>query len=168
NRDRRGSILTSFVGDLSDRDALAQAADRLLDMDGVTTTVVFGLLDGVVYVSARAQGSELDLGETLRLAYNRIGSAGGHTDMAGAQIPVGMLATADEDGEATHDAIESVLRDRFFDALRERPFELPNEYLSAVSEFEFPLRSEDGHGELAPEESDRSGTEAAGERSDGE
>jgi len=157
NRERKGSILTSFVGELSDRDALAQAADRLLDMEGVTTTVVFGLLDGVVYASARAQGSELDLGETLRLAYNRIGSAGGHTDMAGAQIPVGMLATAGEDGEATDDAIESVLRERFFDALRERPFELPNEYLSAVSEFEFPLRSEDGHEELAPEGSVETG-----------
>jgi len=152
NRDRRGSILTSFVGDLADRDSLAQAADRLLDMEGVTTTVVYGVLDDVVYVSARAQGSELDLGETLRLAYNRIGSAGGHTDMAGAQIPVGMLATADEDGESTHEAIETVLRDRFFDALRERPFDLPNEYLAAVSEFEFPLQSQNDRGSLAPNE----------------
>ncbi|SNZ13467.1 nanoRNase/pAp phosphatase, hydrolyzes c-di-AMP and oligoRNAs [Natronoarchaeum philippinense] len=151
NRDQRGSILTSFVGELADRDALAQAADKLLDMDGVTTTVAFGLLDGVVYVSARAQGSSLDLGETLRLAYNQIGSAGGHTDMAGAQIPVGMLSTADEDGDAARDAIEAVIRDRFYDALRERPFELPQEHVSAIAEFDFPLRLADDSGGLAPD-----------------
>lgn len=155
NRERQGSILTSFVGDLSDRDSLAQAADRLLDMDGVTTTLVFGVLDEVVYVSARAQGSELDLGETLRLAYDQIGSAGGHTDMAGAQIPVGMLAVVDEDEpEATGlHAVEEVLRDRFYDALRERPFDIPEDQLSAVSDFEFPLSTEGSDG-LPPGEDD--------------
>jgi nanoRNase/pAp phosphatase (c-di-AMP/oligoRNAs hydrolase) len=154
NRKQRGSMLTSFVGDLSDRDALAQAADRLLDMEEITTTLVFGVLDDVVYASARARGSDLDLGETLRLAYDQIGSAGGHTDMAGAQIPVGMLATLDAEGphETEYDAIESVLRDRFFDALRERPFELPDEYVAAVSDFEFPLRAEEDSSGLSPDE----------------
>ena len=88
NRDRRGPVLTSCVGELNDRDALAQAADRLLNLEGVQATVVYGLIDGVIYVSGRARGTDLDLGETLRSAFDQIGSAGGHADMAGAQIPV--------------------------------------------------------------------------------
>lgn len=88
NRERRGAVLTSCVDDLNDRDALAQAADRLLDLDGVNATVVFGVIGGVIYVSGRARGIDLDLGEALRDAFDQIGSAGGHADMAGAQIPV--------------------------------------------------------------------------------
>ncbi|SDE71213.1 DHH family phosphoesterase [Halorientalis regularis] len=87
NRQRRGPVLTSCVGELNARDALAQAADRLLNLEGVQATVVYGIIDGVIYVSGRARGTDLDLGETLRSAFDQIGSAGGHADMAGAQIP---------------------------------------------------------------------------------
>lgn len=140
NRRLNGPILTTYVGDVSDRDSLAQAADQLLDMQDVTTTVVFGATEETVYVSARSRGTGLDLGETLRLAFDQIGSAGGHSDMAGAQIPIGMLGATDEEmDESPHAVIETVLRDRFFEALRDRPFDLPDEYVSEVSEFEFPL-----------------------------
>ncbi|MFB6166033.1 MAG: DHH family phosphoesterase [Haloarculaceae archaeon] len=98
NRRQRGSVLTSFVGALGERDALAQAADRLLDLEGVNATVVYGILEGVIYVSGRARGTDLDLGETLREAFDQIGSAGGHADMAGAQIEV-ENTTLDVDGE---------------------------------------------------------------------
>lgn len=136
NREQRGSILTSCVGQLTDRDSLAQAADKLLDMDGVSTTVVFGILDDVMYMSARSRGSELDLGETVRLAFDQIGSAGGHTDMAGAQVPIGMLgAVDDETTESVEEVVEDVVRERFLDALRERPYDLPVEYAAAESEF---------------------------------
>jgi nanoRNase/pAp phosphatase (c-di-AMP/oligoRNAs hydrolase) len=86
NRDQRGSVLTSCVGELTDRDSLAQAADRLLTLEGVQATVVYGVKAGLIYISGRARGIDLDLGETLREAFDQIGSAGGHADMAGAQI----------------------------------------------------------------------------------
>jgi len=113
-RDVCENVVTSYVGEISNRDALAQAADRLLGLDGVKTTLVFGILDGVVYVSARARGAELDLGEALREAFGQIGSAGGHADMAGAQIPVGGLVGPEED---TDEVIREVLTDRFFETL---------------------------------------------------
>jgi len=112
-------------------------------MEDVSTTLVFGVLDDTVYVSARSRGAGLDLGETLRLAFNRIGSGGGHSDMAGAQIPLDVLGTVDDTGETVQSAVEDVVRDRFFEALRERPFELPDEYVSEVTEFEFPMLSGD-------------------------
>ncbi|QLD88424.1 DHH family phosphoesterase [Natronomonas salina] len=116
NRRIEDDVLTTGVGAISDRDALAQAADRLLEMEGVDTTLVFGYTDDVVYVSARSRGTELDLGEALRDAFGQIGSAGGHADMAGAQIPVGILV--EETDEADRESvIEEIVTERFFETL---------------------------------------------------
>jgi hypothetical protein len=79
------------VGYIRNRDALAQAADRLLDMEGIRITLVYGIRDDTVYVSGRARGTEVDLGETLRSAFGSIGSAGGHADMAGGQLSLGII-----------------------------------------------------------------------------
>jgi len=116
NRTLKRDILTTCVGPINDRDTLAQAADRLLDMDSVTTTLVFGYTDEMVFVSARARGVDRDLGEILREAFDQIGGAGGHADMAGAQIPVGIL-TEGTDDEDRGDVITEVITDRFFEAL---------------------------------------------------
>ncbi|WP_227376062.1 DHH family phosphoesterase [Haladaptatus halobius] len=122
NRELDGTVLASCVGSLSDRDALAQAADRLLDMEGVNVTLVFGFTDGVVYISARARGTDIDLGETMRAAFGQIGSAGGHADMAGAQIPLGLLGEVEEEEEVSLTTIVSeIVIDRFFETVRSRP-----------------------------------------------
>jgi nanoRNase/pAp phosphatase (c-di-AMP/oligoRNAs hydrolase) len=116
NRRVEDGVLTTGVGPVTARDALAQAADRLLEMEGVATTLVFGYTDDVVYVSARTRGTDLDLGEALRDAFGQIGSAGGHADLAGAQIPVGILV--DETGEKDRETvIEEVVTERFFGTL---------------------------------------------------
>jgi len=124
-RDRRveGAVLASYVGEIADRDALAQAADMLLDMEDVTTVLVCGRKEGTVYVSARARGADIDLGEVVRQAFDRIGSAGGHTDMAGAQIPLKSLGrmAAEADREAV---IGRSLLERFFETVREFPVAL--------------------------------------------
>jgi nanoRNase/pAp phosphatase (c-di-AMP/oligoRNAs hydrolase) len=134
NRDVRGDALASCVGPVHDRDALAQAADRLLDLEGVTTTLVFGYDDDpeesdtpTVYASARARGTGLDLGETLRLAFDSLGSAGGHADMAGAQIPLSALGAdvLELTGEEREAVVREMLTETFFDALVDRPREVP-------------------------------------------
>ena len=114
-RDVRDGVLTTYVGDIGDRDALAQAADRLLGMESVSTTLVFGRMEETVFASARARGSGLDLGEALRKAFDQIGSAGGHADMAGAQIPIGALV--EEDDESPDAAVREALTDRFYETL---------------------------------------------------
>ena len=128
NRQREGSVLLSCVGELSDRDALAQAADRLLDLQGINSTLVYGVKDGTIYASARARGTEIDLGEVLREAFGQIGSAGGHADMAGAQITLGVLESIEDRDESLHEVVRSVVDDRFLDAVQARP----NHLLSPV------------------------------------
>ncbi|WP_144900919.1 DHH family phosphoesterase [Halobellus captivus] len=120
NRDVRGDALATNVGAITDRDALAQAADRLLNMEGIRISVVYGFKDGTVYVSGRARGTDVDLGETLRDALDAIGSAGGHADMAGAQVPLGILADADEDSAAELTSIVTdVIAGRLFETLED-------------------------------------------------
>ncbi|MBV0902000.1 DHH family phosphoesterase [Haloarcula salina] len=120
NRQREGSVLSSGVGVIGDRDALAQAADRLLNLEGVQATMVYGVIDGVIYVSARARGADIDLGEALRDAFGQIGSAGGHADMAGAQIELGLLEAVDDREESLEAVVESIVSDRFLDAVQSR------------------------------------------------
>ncbi|MFB6307765.1 MAG: DHH family phosphoesterase [Haloarculaceae archaeon] len=128
NREREGSVLLSGVGRLSDRDALSQAADRLLDLEGINATIVYGVREGTIYVSARARGADIDLGETLRDAFGRIGSAGGHADMAGAQITLGVLESVEDREEDLEAIVHDVITDRFLDALESRS----NRLLSGV------------------------------------
>jgi nanoRNase/pAp phosphatase (c-di-AMP/oligoRNAs hydrolase) len=122
NRDVRGDVLTTGVGRIRDRDALAQAADRLLDMEGICITVVYGIIDETVYVSGRARGTTVDLGEVLRDALGAIGSAGGHADMAGAQIPLGILGTVDEDStDSLVNVVDEIVSGRLFEVLENPP-----------------------------------------------
>ena len=122
-REVHGQVVVSCIGRTGDRDALAQAADTLLDLEGVTTTFVYGYTDEMVYGSARARGTDLDLGEVLRDAFGQIGSAGGHADMAGAQLPVGSLAVRFESDEAEgvdhdpEDDLREAIDGRFLEAL---------------------------------------------------
>lgn len=117
HRHIEGTALLSCVGELSERDALAQAADRLLNMDGITTVLVYGIKDGYIYISARARGTDIDLGETLREAFGPIGSAGGHVDMAGAQIELGVLGTIEDRDDSLRSIVEEMVSSRFLDVL---------------------------------------------------
>jgi nanoRNase/pAp phosphatase (c-di-AMP/oligoRNAs hydrolase) len=119
-REVRSRALVSCVGRLADRDALAQAADELLDMEGVQTVVVCGYADGVIYVSGRTREATTDLGETLREALGQIGSAGGHANMAGAQLPMGLLEESESD-EALASIVHELVAERVFETLETTP-----------------------------------------------
>jgi nanoRNase/pAp phosphatase (c-di-AMP/oligoRNAs hydrolase) len=78
-------------------------------------------MNGTIYASARARGTDVDLGEVLREAFGQIGSAGGHADMAGAQITLGVLDSIEDRDESLHEVVRAVVDDRFLDALQARP-----------------------------------------------
>ncbi|AFZ72096.1 DHH family phosphoesterase [Natronobacterium gregoryi] len=123
NRELRDSAAVASVGRITNRDALPQAAEQLLAMEDVETTLVFGFRDETAYLSARSRANDIDLGETLRDAFDQIGSAGGHADMAGAQLEVGILTEVDDCAEADSivSVVEEVIRNRFFEGIRTRP-----------------------------------------------
>ncbi len=88
-----GYLITN-VGEVEDRDTLPQAADFLLKREGVQTVLVYGIWNNSVCVSARTNDIAIHLGQTLRQAFDEIGSAGGHARMAGAMIPLKAIKAA--------------------------------------------------------------------------
>ncbi|SEO28102.1 DHHA1 domain-containing protein [Halogranum amylolyticum] len=92
HRDVRGSVLISHVGRTSERDALPQAADYLATLEGVQTAIVFGIVDDSIHLSARSTDARLHVGTLLREAFAAVGSAGGHREMAGGEVPLGVFA----------------------------------------------------------------------------
>jgi nanoRNase/pAp phosphatase (c-di-AMP/oligoRNAs hydrolase) len=91
NRQIKGSYLISNVGTIRDRDTLAQAADYLLTLEGITTTLIFGLGEDTIYVSGRSRDDRINIGKILADAFGS-DKAGGHAMLAGAQIPLGVFS----------------------------------------------------------------------------
>lgn len=112
NRDCRGSCLVSSAGRLPNREAVPLSADYLLNLDGTTTTVVFGVADDAVEVSARTLDPDVHVGNRLQRAFRNWGSAGGHRSMAGAGLPLdGVL-----DGDADLDPVEGLVTRLVFES----------------------------------------------------
>jgi len=165
NRRRDDSVVTSCVGFLSDRDALAQAADRLLTIDGVRTVLVYGVMDGTVYASARSRGTDVDLGETMRDAFGQIGSAGGHLDMAGAQLELGLLSSGED---SSVDIVETVVADRFLEALETADSPSTSAYgEQAIAEAFLGVDEESKRGESTPSEREDDGSSVPSGTDDG-
>ncbi|MFC6725669.1 bifunctional oligoribonuclease/PAP phosphatase NrnA, partial [Halobium palmae] len=82
--------------------------------------------------------TDLDLGETLRDAFDAIGSAGGHADMAGAQIPLGILADVEEGSSASlATVVEEIVSERYFETLEDAP-QTPLGHLASDFAYEYP------------------------------
>ncbi|WP_255169927.1 DHH family phosphoesterase [Natrononativus amylolyticus] len=119
SRERRGSSLVASVGRTTETDALPQAADYLLNLEGVDTVLVYGVVNGTIRMSGRSIDPRIHIGETLTAGYGSIGSVGGHHDMAGGRIELGLFADeADgDDDEALLAFVSRRVSRRFFDVL---------------------------------------------------
>ncbi len=116
NRQVYSSFLISFAGFINDRDALPQAADFLLKLEGISTVLVFGIIKDKVYISARNKDIRINIGEVLKRAFGDVGSAGGHAHAAGAQIPLGIFGDV-SDKETLAKLITEAIKKRFLSAV---------------------------------------------------
>ena len=93
NRHKDGPFVCSFVGPVSNVDALGQAADELLRLEGVTAVVVGGEANGTLHLSGRSRDDRVHMGECLGRVVDDIpmADAGGHARMGGGQLSVDHL-----------------------------------------------------------------------------
>ena len=84
----KSGYLFSDVGYVRNRDALPQAADLLINLEGVNTALVYGITDTAIVISARNRDLRLHIGNVFSEAFGDIGDAGGHANMAAAAIPL--------------------------------------------------------------------------------
>ncbi len=115
NREIRGSYLASFVDFINERDALPQAAEMMLQLEGVNTVLIFGINEDKVQLSARSKDTRVNLGLLLQSAFGKLNS-GGHATMAAGTINLGILGDANDRTsllKVTSDAV----RKKFFSAV---------------------------------------------------
>ena len=88
--------LFSNVGYVRNRDALPQAADMLLNLEGVNTDLVYGITDTAIICSARNRDIRIHIGDVMKEAFSSIpgASAGGHATMAALSIPLSAFSLA--------------------------------------------------------------------------
>lgn len=113
NREVRGSYLISFVECITDRDALPQAAELMLQMEGISTVLVFGIDKNKVQLSARSINSSVNLALLLQKAFGFM-NAGGHATMAAGSIDLGTFG--DINDNALLSIIFNTIRKKFFSA----------------------------------------------------
>jgi len=120
NREVQGSHLVSNAGFIRDREALGQAAQHLLNLEGITTTAVFGITNDTIYLAARSKDIRVNIGKVLNDAYSEIGEQSGHSTQADAEIPLGIF-TGIETNEDNRDTLlaltEEAVKRKLFDAM---------------------------------------------------
>ena len=90
NRTVRNAFAISDVGDVSNVDAIPQAADELMKLEGVTAVVVLGQKEGTLHLSGRSRDDRVHMGKALDSVVEDIpmATAGGHARMGGGQLSV--------------------------------------------------------------------------------
>jgi nanoRNase/pAp phosphatase (c-di-AMP/oligoRNAs hydrolase) len=120
NREVGGSHLVSNAGFVRDQDALSQAAQHLLTMEGVTTTAVFALADGVIHLTARSKDIRMDIGRVLEDAFGDTGEVAGHSTEATAEVPLGIftgIEVNEDNRETLLELTEDAVKAKLFEAM---------------------------------------------------
>jgi nanoRNase/pAp phosphatase (c-di-AMP/oligoRNAs hydrolase) len=120
NREVRGSHLVSNAGFVSERDALAQAAGHLLDLEGITSTAVFGIAEDTIYLAARSKDIRMNIGTVLGEAFGDSGEAAGHSTQAAVEIPLGIftgIETSEDNRETLLSLADEAVKGKLFDAM---------------------------------------------------
>jgi nanoRNase/pAp phosphatase (c-di-AMP/oligoRNAs hydrolase) len=120
NREVKGSHLVSNGGFIRDRDALSQAAQHLLNLEGITTSAVFAIADDTIYLAARSKDIRMNIGTVLQDAFDDVGEAVGHSTDASAEIPLGIftgLEISGDNRDTLLDLTEKAVRSKLFEAM---------------------------------------------------
>lgn len=120
NREVQGSHLVTNAGFVRDQEVLGQASQHLLDLEGITTTSVFGIGENTIYVAARSKDIRVDIARVLRDAFDGTGDVVGHAQQATVEIPLGIftgIEATDENRETLLDLTEEAVKRNLFDVM---------------------------------------------------
>lgn len=85
-----GQMIVSDLGEVYTPDLCAEVADRLLQVQGLKHALALGWHEEALFLSLRSRSRNRNAGKILYrlIAQSGLGTAGGHTSMAGARIPM--------------------------------------------------------------------------------
>ncbi len=89
-----GKTVISHIPACRSAETVAEVAELLLRLEGIRSTVCYGLCGDLIHLSARALDARGHVDVRMKKVVNRIGKGGGHNAMAGGQVPAGINPTA--------------------------------------------------------------------------
>ena len=115
-RQIEGSFAVADVGGVNNVDAIPQAADELIQLEGVSAVVVIGERDGTVHLSGRSRDDRVHMGNAIDAVLDDVanGDGGGHSRMGGGTITPEVDPTGEEERETVD---RDVLVDGLFRAM---------------------------------------------------
>jgi nanoRNase/pAp phosphatase (c-di-AMP/oligoRNAs hydrolase) len=107
-----GSFAVADVGGVNNVDAIPQAADELIQLEGVSAVVVIGERDGTIHLSGRSRDDRVHMGNAIESVLSNVdnGNGGGHSRMGGGTI----APTIEPTGEGEPETVD---RDDLADGL---------------------------------------------------
>ncbi|MBP2133049.1 nanoRNase/pAp phosphatase (c-di-AMP/oligoRNAs hydrolase) [Methanomicrobium sp. W14] len=114
NRKVQNGYLFTNVGYIKNRDVVPQAADLLIQLEGINTSVAYGIGDDYITISARNKDIRMHVGNVMKEAFEGVGEAGGHATMAAARIPLNSFSLVKNKEELLSLIIDPLLK-RFAD-----------------------------------------------------
>jgi len=115
NREVDSPFLVTDVGAVSNVDAIPQAADELIRLEGINALVIMGRTDDTLHISGRSRDDRVHMGKTLEAVADEIprAEAGGHARMGAGQLSLEHMAGIGPGDVADRDAF----RERLFEAM---------------------------------------------------
>ena len=117
NRDFVRDVLISTAGIIGNRDAIPQACEYLLKLEGVSTTFVFAIVNENIIITARTKDVRMNVADVMKRAFGDLGSSGGHPTSAGATVPLGVFSGTQDEKMLISLVKDSVMR-RLLQAMR--------------------------------------------------
>ncbi len=117
NRDFVRDVLISTAGVIGNRDAIPQACEYLLKLEGVSTTFVFAIVNENIIINARTKDVRMNVADVMKRAFGDLGSTGGHPTSAGATVPLGVFSGTQDEQMLISLVKDSVMR-RLLQAMR--------------------------------------------------
>ncbi|MBS3789882.1 MAG: DHH family phosphoesterase [Candidatus Thermoplasmatota archaeon] len=107
NREFKDGVMTSFCGDISHKDDIAEIANFLLRERDIHTVLICGIKDDKIQMSARSKDLQLNVGKIMAKAYSEVGEGGGHPHAGGGEVDLNEFTDVDN-------AVKEVKK-RFYD-----------------------------------------------------
>jgi nanoRNase/pAp phosphatase (c-di-AMP/oligoRNAs hydrolase) len=109
-----GSFAVADVGGVNNVDAIPQAADELIQLEGVSAVVIIGERDGTIHLSGRSRDDRVHMGNAIDAVLSEVdnGNGGGHSRMGGGTITPTVDATdnGEPDGMDRNELADEMFR----------------------------------------------------------
>jgi len=117
NRDFVRDVVISTAGVIKNRDAIPQACEYLLKLEGVSTTFVFAIVNENIIINARTKDVRMNVADVMKRGFGDLGSTGGHPTSAGATVPLGVFSGT-QDAQMLISMVKDSVTRRLLQAMR--------------------------------------------------